>query len=150
MKSIIFKKILTLLAVCILFLTVGTVYGILTRDKLFIVMSVIIAVVNFYKIIALRRIEREEKYYVISGTCVDMTYKLMGKYRLYKIKDGSNMIEISVPKLVKLKLNEEYKFYFKKTASELNAYGDWLKNQVLSENFLGYENVFEASGGDTH
>ena len=52
MKSIIFKKILTLLAVCILFLTVGTVYGILTRDKLFIVMSVIISVVNFYKIIA--------------------------------------------------------------------------------------------------
>ena len=60
------------------------------------------------------------------------------------------MIEISGPKSVKLKLNEEYKFYFKKTASELNAYGDWLKNQVLSENFLGYENVFEASGGDTH
>ena len=60
---------------------------------------------------------------------------------MYKILTGDNTIEISVPKTVKLKLNGIYSLYFKKSEREPEIYGDWLKNKVLSENFLGYENI---------
>ena len=68
-----------------------------------------------------------------------MEYKLVGKYRLYKIKSNDGTMEISVPKSVKLKINESYKLYFKNMPPESETYGAWLKNKILSESFLGYE-----------
>ena len=44
-------------------------------------------------------------------------------------------MEISVPKAVKLKINESYKLYFKNMPSEAETYGAWLKNKILSESF---------------
>ena len=61
------------------------------------------------------------------------------QYRLYKIKSNDGTMEISVPKSVKLKINESYKLYFKNMPPESETYGAWLKNKILSESFLGYE-----------
>lgn len=141
MKEIVFRKTLILSAIGLLCLIFGTVYGVVSKDRVLIIMSVAICVVNLYKIVEIRKIENENKYIVISGRCIDGSYKFVGKYRMYKILTGDNTIEISVPKTVKLKLNGIYSLYFKKSEREPEIYGDWLKNKVLSENFLGYENI---------
>lgn len=139
MNNIIFKKSMALIGIGVLFLIVGAVYGLLSGDGLFVVMSAVIFAVNVYKVFELRKIVRENKYIVISGECTGMEYKLVGKYRLYKIKSNDGTMEISVPKSVKLKINESYKLYFKNMPPESETYGAWLKNKILSESFLGYE-----------
>ena len=130
---------MALIGIGVLFLTVGAVYGLLSGDGVFVVMSTVIFAVNVYKVFELRKIVRENKYIVISGECVEAEYNLVGKYRLYKIKSNDGTMEISVPKSVKLKINESYKLYFKNMPPESETYGAWLKNKILSESFLGYE-----------
>ena len=139
MSNIIFKKSMVLIGIGVLFLIVGAVYGLLSEDRLFVVMSTVIFSVNVYKVFELRKIEKENKYTVVSGECIGAEYKLVGKYRLYRIKSGEGTMEISVPKSVKLKINESYKLYFKNMPPESETYGAWLKNKILSESFLGYE-----------
>lgn len=139
MNNIIFKKSMALIGIGVLSLIVGAVYGLLSGDGLFAVMSAVIFAVNIYKVFELRKIEKENKYTVVSGECTGMEYKLVGKYRLYKIKSNDGTMEISVPKSVKLKINESYKLYFKNMPPESETYGAWLKNKILSESFLGYE-----------
>lgn len=139
MNNILFKKSMALIGIGVLFLIVGAVYGLLSGDGVFVVMSTVIFAVNIYKVFELRKIERENKYITISGECIGAEYKLVGKYRLYKIKSNDGTMEISVPKSVKLKINESYKLYFKNMPPESETYGAWLKNKILSESFLGYE-----------
>lgn len=139
MNNIIFKKSMALIGIGVLFLIVGAVYGLLSGDGVFVVMSTVIFAVNIYKVFELRKIEKENKYTIVSGECIGAEYKLVGKYRLYKIKSGESTMEISVPKSVKLKINESYKLYFKNMPPESETYGTWLKNKILSESFLGYE-----------
>lgn len=139
MNNIIFKKSMALIGIGVLFLIVGAVYGLLSGDRVFVVMSAVIFAVNVYKVFELRKIEKENKYTVVSGECIGAEYKLVGKYRLYRIKSGEGTMEISVPKSVKLKINESYKLYFKNMPPESETYGAWLKNRILSESFLGYE-----------
>lgn len=141
MSNIILKKSAALLGIGIIFLTVGIAYGVLTGDKLFVIMSIIICAVNSYKVFELKRIEHNKEYDVISGECIETAYKFVGKYRIYKIKSDIGIIEISVPKHIKLKLNENYRLYFRKIYSETDLHAEWLKNKVLSDSFLGYECV---------
>ena len=110
-------------------------------------MSCIICVVNIYKMFVLHQISKKEKYVVVSGRCIDSIYKLVGKYRIFRIQNGDDIMEISVPKSVKLKVNEEYNLYFKKSTLETEGYSDWLKNKILSESFLGYEVVSNRMEG---
>lgn len=139
MSNIIFKKSMALIGIGVLILIVGAVYGLLSGDRLFVIMSAVIFSVNVYKVFELRKIEKENKYTIVSGECIGAEYKLVGKYRLYKIKSNDGTMEISVPKSVKLKINESYKLYFKNMPPESETYGAWLKNKILSESFLGYE-----------
>ena len=64
MSNIIFKKSMALIGIGVLFLMVGAVYGLLSGDRLFVVMSAVIFSVNVYKVFELRKIVRENKYIV--------------------------------------------------------------------------------------
>lgn len=143
MRDIIIRKTLSLSAIGIMCLIVGIAYGIATKDRTLMIMSLIICMVNIYKVFEIHRINKQNKFTVISGRCLESVYKLVGKYRIFRIQEGDDIIEISVPKSVKLKVNEEYNLYFKKSNLETEGYNDWLKNKILSENFLGYEVVIK-------
>lgn len=147
MRDIVIKKTLTLSAIAILCLIVGIAYGLATKDRTLMIMSGIICIVNVYKIFELQQISKKEKYVVVSGKCLESIYKLVGKYRIFRIQNGDDIIEISLPKSVKLKVNEEYNLYFKKNTLDTEGYSEWLKNKILSENFLGYELVNNGMEG---
>ena len=139
MNNIVLKRIFTLIAINILCIVVGVAYGVHTGDKMLIVMSIIICVVNLYKIYELRRIQKKNKYIIISGKCIEALYNLVGRYRVYKIQSGEDLLEVSMPKSVKLETNKEYSFYFKEINQSMLNENKWLRNKVLSENYLGYE-----------
>lgn len=141
MRDITVRKTIILSAIGILCLLFGIVYGIITKDRLLIIMSAVIFCINLYKVIELRKIEKDKKYVSLAGKCIGGEYKIVGRYRTFQIQNGDDVFEISVPKSVKLKRNEEYNLFFKKTFSEANIYGSWLKNKILSENFLGFEKI---------
>lgn len=147
MRDIVIKKTLTLSTIAILCLIIGIAYGLTTKDRILMIMSGIICVVNIYKIFELHQISKKEKYVVVSGKCLESIYKLVGKYCIFRIQNGDDIIEISVPKNVKLKVNKEYNLYFKKTTLETEGYNDWLKNKILSESFLGYEVISSGMEG---
>lgn len=146
MRDITVRKTLTLSAIGILCLIFGVVYGMMTKDRLLIIMSTVICCINLYKVGELRKIEKDNKYVILTGKCVGGEYKIVGKYRTFQIQNGDDVFEISVPKSVKLKRNEEYNLFFKKTLSEPDIYGGWLKNKILSENFLGFEKITQEGG----
>lgn len=139
MKNIVLRRIITLGVISALCFVVGIAYGIATGDKMLIMMSVIICIVNLYKIWDLKRIEKKNKYIILSGICMDSSYNLAGRYRVYKIKNGEDDLEVSVPKSVKLENDIEYTFYFKEMNQAMFDENKWLRNKLLSENFLGYE-----------
>ena len=139
MNNIVLKRIFTLIAINILCIVVGVAYGVHTGDKMLIVMSIIICVVNLYKIYELRRIQKKNKYIIISGKCIEALYNLVGRYKVYKIQSGEDLLEVSMPKSVKLETNKEYSFYFKEINQSMLNENKWLRNKVLSENYLGYE-----------
>lgn len=139
MRDIVIKKTIVLSAIAIMCLVVGLAYGVAAQDRILMIMSGIICTVNVYKIYELFQIFKKEKYTVLCGQCLETIYKPLGKYRIYRIWDGEDAIEISVPKNVKLKVNEEYKFYFKKNNLTADGYNDWIRNKILSESYIGYE-----------
>lgn len=141
MKNIVLRRILTLAVISTLCFVVGIAYGIATGDKMLMAMSIIICVVNLYKIWDLKRIEKKNKYIMISGKCVESSYNLVGRYRVYKIQSGEDLLEVSVPKSIKLESDKEYTFYFKEMNQSMLDESKWLRNKLLSENFLGHELV---------
>jgi len=76
---------------------------------------------------------------MISGKCVESSYNLVGRYRVYKIQSGEDLLEVSVPKSIKLESNKEYTFFFKEINQSMLDESRWLRNKLLSENFLGCE-----------
>jgi len=147
MREIVIRKILTLSAITVICLIVGIAYGVAANDVTLMIMSSVICIADVYKIFELHRLNKNKKYMVVSGRCLESVYKFAGKYRVFHIQEGDNVIEISVPKNVKLKVNEKYNLYFKKNNLETEWYSEWLKNKILSENFLGYELISNEAEG---
>ena len=139
MKDVVIRKSIILSAIAAICIIAGTAYGIVIKDKIIVVMSFIICTVNIYKVFELNRIEKDHNYIVISGKCERMGYKLIGRYRIAQIQTDDGVLEISLPPNVKLKTDEVYNFYFRKSITELNACSAWLKNKILSETFIGCE-----------
>lgn len=148
MKNIVLRRMLTLSTISVLCFAVGIAYGIATGDKMLMMMSVIICVVNVYKIWDLKRIEKKTMYIVLSGKCIESSYNLVGRYRVYKLQSGEDIFDVSVPKGVRLENNKEYKFYFKEMNQAMLEERKWLRNKLLSENFLGYENIENEIGDE--
>lgn len=139
MKNIVLRRILSIAVISVLCFVVGIAYGIAVGDKMLMTMSIVICIVNLYKIWDLKRIEKRHAYIIISGKCIDSIYNLVGKYRVYKIQSGEELLEVSVPKSVKIENNKEYTFYFKEMNQSLPRENRWIRNKLLSDNFLGYE-----------
>lgn len=148
MKNIVLRRIITLSAISILCFVVGIAYGIATGDRLLMMMSVIICIVNGYKMWDLKRTEKNNKYIILSGKCMESSCNLVGRYRVYRIQSGEDMLEVSVPKSIKLENNKEYSFYFKEMNQSLLEESKWLRNKLLSENFLGYERLEKVEGDE--
>ena len=146
MKNIVLRRIIALSAISILCFVVGIAYGIATGDRFLMMMSIIICAVNTYKMCDLKRIEKNNKYIILSGKCIESSYNLVGRYRVYKIQSGEDILEVSVPKSIKLENNKEYSFYFKEMNQSLFEESKWLRNKMLSENFLGYEKLEKTKG----
>lgn len=141
MKNIILKKIIILSLVSLVCITIGVTYGIITNDRVFVIMSSLIGVVNVYKIWDLHKIGKDKKYISITGKCVGTTYNFLGKYKICKFLCAEELLELSVPRNMKFVSDEEYVLYFIQKNTDVLKYDTWLKNRMLSGSFLGFEKV---------
>ena len=139
MDNIVSKKIVSLSLVSILCLLLGFSYGIGAGDSIIVIMSIIICVVNLCKMIYLKRIVKSKKYIMISGRCLESTQNIMDRCRTIRLKSGNDEFEVTVPKTVRVEIDKEYNLYFKEFDGEILNETKWLRNKLLSENFLGYE-----------
>ena len=141
MKNIVIKCVLTLSVISFICLVVGIAYGVVTGDRTLVIMSVIICFVNIFKIWDIKTLEKKNGYIMITGNCIETVYNFTGRYRVCKIQSGDEILEISIPKKIRLEINKEYVFYFKEMNLEALEENRWLRNKMLSENFLGFEKV---------
>ena len=139
MKNIVYKRILSLSLISILVLILGLSYGIAVRDKVIVIMSIIICMVNVCKMLYLKRLEKRKKYIMISGKCLETTQNIMDRCRTIRLKSDNDEIEVMVPKTIRVEIDKEYNLYFKEFDGEILNETKWLRNKLLSENFLGYE-----------
>ena len=144
MKRIVLRRIIALSAISALCLTAGLAYGIATGDKILVIMSVIICMVNVFKMWNLKNVEKHRKYIVIEGTCLESSYSVLNRCRICKLATEEDTLEISVPKTVKPVTGSKYVFYFKEFDIKLIKETLWLKNKLLSEKFIGYEENTEG------
>ena len=139
MEEIVQRKTLTLSLVSAMCLLIGVIYGIATKDRVLIIMSLVICAINVYKIFELRKIEKEGNYTVLHGKCKSIAFSMMARKRVCSFAIDEEQVNLSLPKSIKLEREKEYLLYFKKHNLERGELGTWLWNKLLSDNFIGVE-----------
>ena len=73
MPKPLFTKLIVQAAVGFFFLLVGCVYGIHSKDDIFIILSLFIGLFSLIRIYNFYRLIHNEAYWALSGTCVKQT-----------------------------------------------------------------------------
>lgn len=141
MNNIFFRKRLYSAAIGVGCLIIGLSYGMLTKDKILIILSVVLVALCIGKIIELYLIEKKKRYEMVAGKCIGNSLGFLARYRNIRIETDEGVVEICVPKNIKLQTGNSYIFYFKEVHSDISEFGNKMKEKILSDNFLGSEEI---------
>jgi hypothetical protein len=133
------------------FLLVGGAYYIYAKDRIFLVLSILMFVFSLMRSAGLYRTSVGEKYEIIEGTCVGIAVKSFRKQTRVRLLD-QNGIEttLCIEKQAKVKIGFRYRFYFKQNG-QLTFGSEYLDTVLSTDHFLGFEVLgeFVAQDGDT-
>lgn len=117
---------------CVLF---GCVYGLYSKDKILLMMSLAIGLCSVIRIFTLLKIIRSKSYHTLTGTCTKCESTLFRKnQQIYFCTTEGKEYQFTLDKHVKLQKGHYYCLYFQKT-----PYRE--KFQDLSSNLLGFEDL---------
>lgn len=132
------KILLTFLAGigCFIF---GLGYFIFAKDRVFLIMSILLSAACIGRGIELLFIIGSNKFDVLTGTCVGISSSPLKKLRTIRMmdKDG-NEFALKLQKTDKLVIGNRYRFYFKKSNHIQTGY-DFVDTRLSTDNFLGLE-----------
>ena len=134
------KVLLTFLAgVACLILGIG--YFIFAKDRIFLIMSILLTVACIGRGIELYITIGKSDFDVFTGTCVGISSSPLRKLRTVRMmdKDG-NEFALKLQKTDKLFIGNRYRFYFKKTNHIHTGY-DYVDSRLSTDNFLGLESL---------
>lgn len=133
------------------FLLVGVAYYIYEKDRIFLVLSVLMFVFSLMRSAGLYRTAAGEKYEIIEGTCVGISVKPFWKQTRVRLW-GQNGVEttLCIGKQSKVKIGFRYRFYFKQNG-QLTLGSEYLDTVLSTDHFLGFEELgeFSAQDGET-
>jgi len=129
-------------------LLVGIVVSRTTGDMLLLAMSAILCVAFITKGILLKRKIKTGQIYSVSGVCVSITPKILGRYRRIDLvnTDTGDDVSFILPKKVTFKIGHVYSCYFdnqvgNQPLSINNPKGRFIKSDMdlPTNGFLGFE-----------
>lgn len=133
-----FTKLVAISAIgffCVLF---GCVFGIVTHDRLFIVMSLLIGTCSLIRAISFYHLIRTQSYLSLDLSCLKREQTLFGKNQQYLFADDAGKeYSFSLDKSVKLLQGHRYRLYFREPQP----------NNTLPESsgdFLGFEELIDS------
>ena len=117
---------------CVLF---GCVYGLHTKDRIFLVMSLLIGIGSIIRVLALLHTVKTQAYTELTGTCIKREVSPLTKHQqiLFQVADQTEY-RFTLDKHSKLLTGHHYRLYFR------NQSGMQLENNPRPE-LLGYEEL---------
>ena len=95
------------------FLLIGCVYGIHSKDFIFIILSLFIGLCSLIRTCSLYRLIQNEAYQVLSGVCIKQTSMTLKKTSQTIFVDEKNREHrLILDKNIKLFPGHHYRFYF--------------------------------------
>lgn len=137
MPKSLFTKLIVQAAVGFFFVLVGCVYGIHSKDDIFIMLSLLIGLCSLIHTFSFYRLIHNEAYQVLSGTCIRQTSIPFKKDRqIVLIDETQREYRLSLDKNINLLSGHHYRLYFRQSDG-LDS-GD---NNYSSTDLLGYEEL---------
>lgn len=117
---------------CVLF---GCVYGFHSKDRIFLLLSILIGVCCLIRTFSLYRLIHAHAYRVIEGTCTRREQAFLRSKQQILLTDFKNQeYRFSLDKNVKLLQGHHYRLYFRQSALAENTSGSY-------QDFLGFEEL---------
>ena len=131
------SKLIAQAVIGFFFLLVGCVYGIHSKDDIFIMLSLLIGLCSLIRTFSFYRLIHNEAYRVLSGTCIRQTSMPFKKDRqIVLIDETQREYRLSLDKNINLLSGHRYRLYFRQSDG-LDS-GD---NNYSSTDLLGYEEL---------
>ena len=137
MPKPLFTKLIVQAAVGFFFVLVGCVYGIHSKDDIFITLSLLIGLCSLIRTCSFYRLIHNEAYRVLSGTCIRQTSIPLKKDRQIVLVDETQReYRLTLDKDSGLLPGRRYRLYFRES--------DGLDSGYISDSsmdLLGYEEL---------
>lgn len=131
------KKLIAQAVIGFLFLLVGCVYGIHSKDYIFIILSLFIGLCSLIRTCSFYRLVRNGAYQVLSGICIKQTSMPFKKTNLTTLEDEMRReYRLTLDRDIKLFPGHHYRFYFRKPVGL-----DSDCSNCASTDLLGYEEL---------
>ena len=137
MPKPLFTKLIVQAAVGFFFVLVGCVYGIHSKDYIFIMLSLLIGLCSLFRTFSFYRLIHNGAYRVLSGTCIRQTSMPFKKEsQIVLVDETQREYRLTLDKDSGLLPGHHYRFYFRKAVG-LDS-GDI---DCSSMDLLGYEEL---------
>ena len=137
MPKPLFTKLIVQVAVGFFFVLVGCVYGIHSKDDIFIILSLFIGLFSLIRIYNFYRLIHNEAYWALSGTCVKQTTLPFKKdSQIILVDENQREYTLTLDKSIKLLSGHYYRLYFRKAVGLASGDIDY-----SSMDLLGYEEL---------
>ena len=140
MNEIIERKMITTGLIGIGCTVIGITAGIIFKDKVFAILSLILFVISIIKAFDLYFIDKKKNYFEISGKCIGMADSVLSGTKTVKFQNDDTEVEVVVPKNVKIKEANEYVLCFKKYDGLSGIESKFIRNKLLADNYIGMMN----------
>lgn len=137
MPKSLFTKLIVQAAVGFFFVLVGCVYGIHSKDDIFIMLSLLIGLCSLIRTFSFYRLIHNRAYQVLSGTCIRQTSMPFKKNRQIVLVDEiQREYRLTLDKDSGLLPGHRYRLYFRESDGLDSGYENY-----SSTDLLGYEEL---------
>ena len=137
MPKPLFTKLIVQVAVGFFFVLVGCVYGIHSKDDIFIMLSLLIGLCSLIRTFSFYRLIHNRAYQVLSGTCIRQTSTPFKKNRQIVLVDEiQREYRLTLDKDSGLLPGHRYRLYFRESDGLDSGYENY-----SSTDLLGYEEL---------
>ena len=132
MPKPLFTKLIVQVAVGFFFVLVGCVYGIHSKDDIFIMLSLLIGLCSLIRTFSFYRLIHNEAYRVLSGTCIRQTSMPFKKDRqIVLIDETQREYRLSLDKNINLLSGHHYRLYFRQSDGLDSGYENYSSTDLL-------------------
>ncbi|MEY8482600.1 hypothetical protein AALD74_12205 [Lachnospiraceae bacterium 48-21] len=137
MPKPLFTKLIVQAAVGFFFLLVGCVYGIHSKDYMFITLSLLIGLCSLIRTYSFYRLIRNGAYRILTGTCrKQVSTPFKKKSQVIFADENQQEYNLALDKDIKLLSGHRYRFYFRQADTP-----DSGCTEYSSTDLLGYEEL---------